>query len=55
MEELEWRISLELYGKDIETKSSNEGRDNQEFEDESGLSVPLWQVGLPKPKKCKSA
>lgn len=54
VEELEWRISLELYGRDTETKSCNDDSD-PDFEDESELPVPQWRVGLPKPKKCKSS
>ncbi len=55
VEELEWRISLELYGPETETKVVNDDSDNPALRGENQLSVPAWQVGLPKPKKCKNA
>ncbi len=55
VEELEWRISLELYGPETETKICNDDSDNPGLVGESLLSVPAWQVGLRRPKKCKKA
>lgn len=54
VEELEWRISLEMYGQGTESCGDDVDTSDTARLNESKAPVPSWQLGLPKPKKGKN-